>query len=103
MFGYLYHLDDSVRDQLRSPSNYGRYVNAYILRMCLWVSTSNCVFVGDDTGLSVVWVVALVDVVAGTELLVNYDPAYRRYKRALSRSLINKVLSFVGLCLRLLS
>ena len=38
---------------------------------------------GDDTGLSVVWVVALVDVVAGTELLVDYGPAYHsRHKRS---------------------
>ena len=25
--GYLYYLDDSVRGQLRSPPNYGRYIN----------------------------------------------------------------------------
>ena len=80
--GYLYYLDDSVRGQLRSPPNYGRYINTiYPKDVSLGDYSFNCAFVGDDTGVSFVWVVALVDVVAGTELFVDYGPAYHRHKR----------------------
>ena len=36
----------------------------------------NCQFVGDESGLNVVWVEAIVDIPAGVELLVDYGPAY---------------------------
>ena len=80
--GYLYYLDDSVSDQLRSAPNYDRYINTiYPEDVSLGEYSFNCTFVGDDTGLSVVRVVALVDVVAGTELLVDYGPVYHRHQR----------------------
>ena len=69
--GYLYFLDPELSKGLHNPPNYGRYLNE------LGCYSYNCSFVGDESMLSVIWVVALVDIPANTELLVHYGPAYK--------------------------
>ena len=40
---------------------------------------------GDDSGLSGVWVVAKVDIPASVELLVDYGPAYHAVEQGRKR------------------
>lgn len=84
--GYLYFLDAVVADGLCNPPNYGRYINTIYPEDELTGEYSfNCSFEGDSSGLSVVWVVAAVDIPAGVELLVDYGPAYHARKQVRKR------------------
>ena len=84
--GYLYFLDADAADGLRNPPNYGRYINTiYSEDELTGEYFFNCVFEGDSSGLSVVWVVAAIDIPAGVELLVDYGPAYHVKKQGRQR------------------
>ena len=75
--GYLYYLYDDVAAGLRSLPNYARYINTiYPEDELSGEYAFNCQFVGDESGLNVVWVESIVDSPAGVELLVDYGPAY---------------------------
>ena len=75
--GYFYYLDPELSKGLHNPPNYGRYLNTiYPEDLELGCYSYNCSFMGDESGLNVIWVVALVDIPANTELLVDYGPAY---------------------------
>ena len=77
--GYLFYLEEGA-------SNYGRYINTIYTEDELTGECSfNCYFEGDESGLSVVWVVALVDIPPGVELLVDYGPAYHIRKPSRKR------------------
>ena len=84
--GYLYFLDADAADGLRNPPNYDRYINTIYPEDELTGEYSfNCDFEGDSSGLSVVWVVAAIDIPAGVELLVDYGPAYHVKKQGRNR------------------
>ena len=84
--GYIFYLDEGVADSLSIPPNSGRYINTIYPEDELTGEYSfNCYFVGDASGLSVVWVVALVDIPPGVELLVDYGPAYHVRKPSRKR------------------
>ena len=75
--GYLYYLDSNVAAGLRSPPNCARYINTiYSENELSGKYAFNWQFVGDESGLNVVWVVAMVDIPADVELLVDYGTTY---------------------------
>ena len=84
--GYLYLLDAGISSQYPSPPNYGRYINTiYPEDEATGEYAYNCLVMGDDSGLSVVWVVAKVDIPAGVEWFVDYGPAYHAMEQGRKR------------------
>ena len=91
--GYLFFLDPELSKGLKCPPNYGRYVNTiYPEDLNLKLFEYNCFFCGDESGLNVVWVVALVDIPPKVELLVDYGSSYPLPKKSRSpkKSLLNE-------------
>ena len=71
--GYFLYTDHQLKTQAPCPPNYGRYVNSIREddpgQSHLYF---NAVLEPDEQGFDEVWVIALTDIPAGTEVLVDY-------------------------------
>ena len=84
--GYLFFMDPELSKGLKCPPNYGRYVNTiYPEDLDLKLYEYNCVFRGEESGLNIVWVVALLDIPPNVELLVDYGSSYPLPKKSRPR------------------